>query len=173
MTTRYPSFLCVTFLTTYPTLITARRSAVAGACAIRSVRKMNYFLTAGIAALVAWAFLSARSKDTWLRRRNAHHNLWQQAFTSEQWIRVDEALCWICSALLLPLKDRYALRPSDSIWSIYRHYYPTKAHADNMEMETLYMYLEEAGHDPSILSRENITVRDIVVLHAGLPQHST
>jgi len=134
---------------------------------------MSYFLIAGIAALVAWVFVNTLTKDRWLRRRNAHYDLWRQAFTSEQWTHVDESLGWICDALLLPYDNRYALRPSDSIWGIYKHYYPTKAHADNMEMETLYTYLEDAGHDPGILHRQNITVRDIVVLHAGPPQHST
>ena len=134
---------------------------------------MSYLLAAGITAFVAWAIVSAWTKDRWLRKRNDHHNLWRQAFTSEQWTRVDESLGWICDALLLPTNERYALRPSDSIWTLYKHYYPTKAYADNMEMETLYSYLEDAGHDPGILRRQNITVRDIVVLHAGPPKHST
>ena len=76
---------------------------------------------------------------------------------------------WICMAMGLNWKQRCKLRPSDGIWEIYRRYYPPGTWADNMEMEDLWESLENAGVDPGMLEREDVTVRDLVVAHAGAP----
>lgn len=108
-------------------------------------------------------------QNRWFRRRHAHQSLWRKAFPEPRWRQVDEALGWICRAFALPLEHRHALKPSDRIWEIYRRYYPEGSLSDNMEIEDLYHDLEAAGHDADVLGCEDVSVRDIVIQHAGPP----
>ena len=123
-----------------------------------------------VPALMLSIWLANRIGCQWLRARNSHPRLWQYAFTGDAWPKADEALSWICDLFSLPRGLRHSLRPSDAILSIYRRYYPRPWMADGMEYEELGLHLEEAGHDPTILGRSSLSVRDIVTLHAGGPR---
>jgi len=131
-----------------------------------------YIIAIFVPVLILLIWLSNRTGSQWLQGRNSHPKLWQCAFTDEAWPKADEALYWICDSFSLPHGMRHALRPSDVILGIYRRYYPRPWMADGMEYEELAMHLEEAGHDPTILNRSHLTVRDLVVLHAGCPGHN-
>ena len=122
-----------------------------------------------VLAIIAFAYALVWLDDRWLRRRPKHPKLWLNAFHEEQHKLVNEALDWICFSFGLSQNSRYSLRPSDTIKSIYRRYYSKHALCDNMEYEELYDFLEQNGYDPFILNNEDLTVRDLVTLHAGEP----
>lgn len=131
-----------------------------------------YTIAICIAISIPWIWLWHRDRSQWLRTRISHPGLWECAFTAEEWPMADDALFWICDAFLLPAKLRHSLRPSDVILRIYRRYYPRHRMRDCMEYEELASYLEDAGHDPTILDRSDLTVRDLVELHAGRPRNN-
>ena len=112
-----------------------------------------------------------RRQLCWLLDRTSHPDLWRAAyFETGQQEKLEESLLWICDAFLLPRERMYALRPSDRLWDIYKRQNPSSW--DNMDYETLYDDFESAGHDPAILERHDLTVRQIVLLHAGkLTEH--
>ena len=82
----------------------------------------------------------------WLRLRPKHPKLWLNAYSEAQHGLVNEALGWICFSFGLPDECRFALRPSETIRSIYRRFYSENARCDNMEYEELYGFLEKNGH---------------------------
>ena len=117
--------------------------------------------------IATWARDWGRGK--WLASRHAHKRLWMAAYEPGcQRSKADEVLGWICDSFLLPDCSRYALRPSDRIWTIYRLQNPSCY--DNMDMETLSLFFEWANLDPQIIEREDLTIRDIVVMYAGSPR---
>lgn len=101
-----------------------------------------------IGALLLILFvLNMRFLDRWLRVRRSHERLWRSAFTPGEFVAADRMLAGICDAFNLPVARRFALRPSDDLWAIYRRRYYWGGVAlggDVMELEELYGFLMEA-----------------------------
>ena len=80
----------------------------------------------------------------------------------------------ISKAFRLDESDAFKLRPDDSVWALYRHYYPRRSgwrgwidsvRADELEMETLLADLQQAS--PSVVAhdlRKSATLGELVNL---------
>ena len=77
-----------------------------------------------------------------------------------------------CFAFGIPDSERFALKPSDNIYAIYRHEYPKLGFMcpDALEYEQMAIFMEQQGIDPQILLSEEATIRDLVAAYAGRPK---
>lgn len=121
-----------------------------------------------IGALLLILFvLNVRFLDRWLRVRRSHERLWRSAFTPEEFVAADRMLAGICDAFNLPVARRFALRPSDDLWAIYRRRYywgGVAVGGDVMEFEELYDFLMKVIglSEDEILAIQPLTVGALV-----------
>ena len=110
-----------------------------------------------IVFLVKWLGLR------FLRLRRSHKILWQNAFQSKDFARIDQLLADICDAFMISRKHRFKLKPNDKLKMIYRN---TACLLDSMEYEHLLLALEKhfnvtEGEFMAMLKQEP-TIGDLV-----------
>ncbi len=81
----------------------------------------------------------------------------------EEW-RVRRVLEFLCEAFDWKKSAGLQLRPDDRLWQIYRYYYPSRRHPDELEIQILDRLLHDefGGAEDRIDWSKDLTLADLV-----------